>query len=176
MKVVLKSKFLFLLALSTSITYSNLPIRGYILGSGVLISPSGERTVYYWADAKAPKTLPSLVRHYLNSKEAERLNEEQKEMELMAPLRALQLRDYVASIRSAMYKERVTDKKNRYNEAVKKAKEQKAKLYETRLRALVGDEEGEGEEYQEEGEDEANPSDLQSIDQSIDQSISSGAT
>eukprot|EP00981_Chlorochromonas_danica_P008995 scaffold2392_cov166-Ochromonas_danica.AAC.11 len=146
--------------------------KGYILGSGVLISPSGERTVYYWADAKSPKTLPSLVRHYLNSKEAERLNEEQKEMELMAPLRALQLRDYVASIRSAMYKERVTDKRNRYNEAVQKAKEQKAKLYETRLRALVGDEEGGEGEYQEEGEDEVMLSDQQSIDQSI----SSGAT
>lgn len=113
---------------------------GFILGSGVLISPQGERIVYYWADASKPKSLPSLVKHYLDAKDQERMLNDRKNMEMHAQLRGAQLREYVASIRNSLYQERVAEKRTKYNEAVQKVKEQKAKLYETRLKALVGEE------------------------------------
>lgn len=125
-----------------------LPLRlsngsGYILGSGILISPSKERIVYYWADAKQPMSLPSLVRHYLDGREEDRALNDQRQLEMFAQLRAVQLREYVAGIRNQLYQERVAEKRSRYQEAVQKVKEQKAKLYETRLKALVGEEEDE---------------------------------
>lgn len=62
-----------------------------------------------------------------------------KKNELLAPLRGAQLRDYVNSIRSTLYNERMREKKEKYNETIQRAKEQKAKLYEERLKALAGD-------------------------------------
>lgn len=45
---------------------------------------------------------------------------ERKRNEALAPLRGAQLRDYVNGIRSALYNERLREKKEKYNETVLK--------------------------------------------------------
>jgi hypothetical protein len=58
---------------------------------------------------------------------------------IYGPLRGANLKVYVQTIRAALYNARVKEKKDRYNEAIQKVKEQKAKLYEARMKALAGD-------------------------------------
>lgn len=59
-------------------------------------------------------------RIYLEELKEERINNERRRNEVFAPLRGAQLRDYVNSIRSTLYNERLREKKERYNETVLK--------------------------------------------------------
>ncbi len=93
-----------------------------------------------------------------------RLIKEAQKNAMYGPLRGLQLKSYVSNIRNTLYTDRLREKKEKYNESIVKyvtclallqvceyvtdgfvtlcrAKEQKAKLYEARLKALAGDEE-----------------------------------
>eukprot|EP00601_Ochromonadales_sp_CCMP2298_P000938 CAMPEP_0173174866 /NCGR_PEP_ID=MMETSP1141-20130122/3584_1 /TAXON_ID=483371 /ORGANISM="non described non described, Strain CCMP2298" /LENGTH=384 /DNA_ID=CAMNT_0014097025 /DNA_START=111 /DNA_END=1265 /DNA_ORIENTATION=- len=115
---------------------------GFIHGSGSLITPAPEkkRIVYYWAESRNKVTLPSLVRHYNTERDAEILTKEREKHMMFGELRGVQLKNYIAGIRNKMYEERSFEKKQAYVEQVTKAKEQKAKLYEARLKALAGEE------------------------------------
>jgi hypothetical protein len=115
--------------------------KGFICGAGTIITPPPEkkRVIYYYAETREKVTLPGLVRIYLDELKQEKINLERKRNEVFAPLRGAQLRDYVNSIRSTLYNERLREKKERYNETVLKAKEHKAKLYEARMKALAGE-------------------------------------
>lgn len=62
----------------------------------------------------------SVYRIYLDELKEERINNERRRNEVFAPLRGAQLRDYVNSIRSTLYNERLREKKERYNETVLK--------------------------------------------------------
>lgn len=59
-------------------------------------------------------------RIYLDELKEEQINNERRRNEVFAPLRGAQLRDYVNSIRSTLYNERLREKKERYNETVLK--------------------------------------------------------
>ncbi len=59
-------------------------------------------------------------RIYLDELKEERINLERRRNEVFAPLLGSQLRDYVNSIRSTLYNERLREKKERYNETVLK--------------------------------------------------------
>eukprot|EP01032_Pedospumella_encystans_P020483 gene20483-23267_t len=115
---------------------------GSIRGSGTLYTPPPERKpiVYYWAENKESISLPALVRHYMRERDDEILQKEQARHIMLAPLRGQQLKNYVTGIRNQLNSEKLAEKKRAYNEAITKAKEQKARLYEARLKALAGEE------------------------------------
>jgi len=115
---------------------------GYINGSGTLYTPPPDKKpiVYYWdAENRDKVTLPSLVRHYMQEQDDAILRKEQESILLFGALRGAQLKNYVQGIRNEFNAERNYEKKKAYNESVLKAKEQKAKLYEARLKALAGE-------------------------------------
>eukprot|EP01038_Epipyxis_sp_PR26KG_P006890 gene6890-9440_t len=125
----------------TGWAYEGTFVRGFILGSGQLITPPPEnkRIVYYWSENKPTVSLPGLVRYHMDQLELEKRESITRSNEIFAPLRGAQLKAYVDTIRSSVYKEKQQAKKEKYNEQLTKLKEQKAKLHEARLKALAGD-------------------------------------
>lgn len=119
--------------------------RGNIAGSGTLIYPAPEkrRDILYFAPLKndhETRTLPDVVKEHYANKEDAQLQADRNKNEIFGPLRGAALQTYVSNIRSTLYNARVKEKKDRYNEALRKVKEQKQKLYEARLKALAGEE------------------------------------
>jgi len=93
---------------------------GGICGHGTLITPDDKRIIYYWPENRGPVSLPVMVRIYIEEQREEALRAEQLRHELNAPLRGLQLRDYVTNIRTALIEERTNEKRERMNEAITK--------------------------------------------------------
>lgn len=119
--------------------------RGFIQGSGVLITPppQNKHIVQFWPESDNDDDdglqLPHLVRQFLQEKNDMIQTKERERAETYGVLRGNQLKSYVAGIRSKMYNERLNIKKVKFNEAMRLAKEAKQKLYETRMKALVGE-------------------------------------
>ena len=135
----------------TGWSYEGNFVRGYIEGIGSLISPppAEERITQFWPESRNEAEgllLPALVRKYLKEKQAENEYFARNKAEMLGPLRGSQLKHYVQSIRSSIYTERLNIKKNRFNAALQAAKDQKKKLFEARMTALLGDENKEEEE------------------------------
>eukprot|EP01040_Poterioochromonas_malhamensis_P007229 gene7229-7802_t len=114
---------------------------GGISGHGQIIRPppNFSRSIYYWSEKKDPISLPALVVHFLREEEDNRLRLERAKHEIHAPLRGLLLRDYVNKIRTAYQTEKRQEKQKKMIEAQEKAREQKQKLQDARLKALAGE-------------------------------------
>jgi hypothetical protein len=109
---------------------------------GQIITPPPEckHIIYYWPETKPNVTLPGLVREYLAGVDEERATTDRIHNEANAGLRGLQLKEYVTAIRTKLHSERAKEKREKYQETVLKAKEEKARLYEARVKALAGEE------------------------------------
>lgn len=129
---VMKSKL-------TGYTYDGTFERGSICGSGTLITPDNEAIVRFWPEATELRTLPGIIRLYLQEKEDEKIRVQDQRDEYFNVIRGRRLREYVTTVRTALHSERLEEKKKRYNEALSKLKDQKEKLYQARLRALADD-------------------------------------
>jgi len=126
--------------------YEGTFVKGYICGPGSITTPPPEskQHIYFWAEKRGKITFPGLIRIFVQEQKENAVRAERRRNELLAPLRGSQLRDYVNGIRTTLYNERLREKKEKYNEAVQRAKEQKAKLHEARLKALAGEEDEDG--------------------------------
>lgn len=78
-------------------------------------------------------------REYLAEVDAEREKTDRIRNEANAGLRGIQLKEYVTNIRTKLHTERAKEKREKYAATVLKAKEEKARLYEARVKALAGD-------------------------------------
>jgi hypothetical protein len=109
---------------------------GRIQDSGVLTTPTGERIVQYWPERDHPVLLPTLVRHYIIDQENYKRSLQRRVDQRYAGLRGEQLHLYVEAIRKKIHYEKMQKKKEKFNENLKKLKEQKERLHEARLKAL----------------------------------------
>jgi len=130
---------------SSKFSYEGEFEKGNIRGTGVLVTPEGERVVRLWKESGhgGELTLPGAVRIYVKEKQSLEQEYRARQDQMYARTRGMQMQDYVNKVRAQLHNERTIEKKRRQEERRKAALEQAAKLREARLRALAGDDDDE---------------------------------
>ena len=133
---------------SSKFSYEGEFEKGGIRGTGVLVTPSGERLVRLWKEGGHGRelTLPGAVRIYYQEKEDFARNIRADQDRMYAAIRGMQMNDFVQTVRTRLHNSRTIEKKRRKEEAKAAAIEQAAKLREARLKALLGEDDEDLEE------------------------------
>jgi hypothetical protein len=122
---------------STGYAYDGDWERGSIRGSGAIILPDGKRVVRTWSAALGNFSLPGAVHHYIEDMERMDRQDQERSNEIFGPLRYVQLKNYVTTIRTALHAERSRVKREFKMKKVEEAKEQQRKILEARMAALA---------------------------------------
>jgi len=122
---------------STGYAYDGDWERGYIRGSGTIILPDGKRVVRSWPPSLGNIALPGAVLAYLEDQERMDRKEQERDDRLFGPLRYIQLKNYVTTIRTALHSERARVKREAKMKKIEEAKEAQRKIVEARMAALA---------------------------------------
>ena len=122
---------------STGYAYDGDWERGSIRGSGTIILPDGKRVVRSWPQSLGNIALPGAVLHYLEDQERMDKQQQERNDALFGPVRYMQLKNYVTTIRTALHSERARVKREAKMKKIEEAKEQQRKIVEARMKALA---------------------------------------
>lgn len=122
---------------STGYAYDGDWENGCIRGSGAIILPDGKRVVRSWPASLGNFSLPGAVHHYIEDMERMDRQQQQRSMELFGPVRYMQLKSYVTTIRTALHAERARIKREEKMRKNQEALDQQRAILEARKNALA---------------------------------------